>query len=147
MPAYLLSQSDDSDPGGRLTGHTAQTEPQEAIDEATAESQDRALAVVQRLLQERGIRSRCHHTIGLRLYANRVDGVTWPDQAPLRSWTGRYPPELTVLGSQDRCEATVTVDARSGCYLVSLCDDPGVQAVEPEQPEKVVDLILAADPE
>ncbi|MGW4421160.1 hypothetical protein [Streptosporangium sp. NPDC004631] len=116
------------------------------VDEATAESQDRALAVVQRLLQERGIRARCHHTIGLGLYANRMDGVVWPDRPALRSWTERYPPELIVSGSRGWREATVTVGPRPGCYLVCLRDAPDPRTVGEERPEKVVELILAAGP-
>lgn len=117
------------------------------VDEATAENQDRALAVVQRLLQERGIRARCHHTIGLGLYANRMDGVVWPDRPALRSWLERYPPELIVTDPRGREEATVTIGPRSGCYLVCLRDDPEPRTVGEERPEGVVELILAAGPE
>ncbi|MGW4421982.1 hypothetical protein [Streptosporangium sp. NPDC004631] len=123
------------------------TKQDETVTEATAEKQDRALAVVQRLLQERGIRSRCHHTIGLRLHANRMDGVVWPDRPALRSWLERYPPELIVTGPPSRGEATVTIGPRSGCYLVCLRDAPGPRTVGEERPEKVVELILVAGPE
>ncbi|WP_440073807.1 hypothetical protein [Streptosporangium sp. OZ121] len=112
------------------------------VDEATVESHDRALAVVQRLLIERGIRAHRHHTISLGLFANSA--VAWPDQPPLRSWMERHPPELTVKGPQGWCEATVTMGPRSGCYLVSIRNGADLQTVRQEHPEKVVDLILAA---
>ncbi|MET8340271.1 hypothetical protein [Streptosporangium canum] len=63
----------------------------------------------------------------------------------MQSWTRRYPPELTVTGSQGWCDATVTVGPRSGCYLVSLRNGSDLQKVRGEQPEKVVDLILAVE--
>ncbi|MEU3168734.1 hypothetical protein [Streptosporangium sp. NPDC006930] len=113
-----------------------------AVDEATVESHDKALAVVQRLLTERGIRAHRHHTISLGLFADSE--AAWPDQPPLRSWMERYPPELTVKGPQGWCVATVTVGARSGSYLVSLRDGAGLQAVRSEHPEQVVALIVAA---
>jgi hypothetical protein len=112
------------------------------VDEATVEIHDKALAVVQRLLTERGIRAHRHHTISLGLFANSA--AAWPDQPPLRSWMERHPPELTVKGPQGWCEATVTMGARSGSYLVSLRNGSDLQAVRSEHPEKVVDLILAA---
>ncbi|MEU4535709.1 hypothetical protein AB0G15_12690 [Streptosporangium sp. NPDC023825] len=113
-----------------------------AVDEATVESHDKALAVVQRLLTERGIRAHRHHTISLGLFANSA--AAWPDQPPLRSWMERHPPELTVKGSHGCRVATVTMGVRSGSYLVSLCDDSGPRAVRSEHPEQVVALILAA---
>ncbi|WP_433363065.1 hypothetical protein [Streptosporangium sp. CA-115845] len=113
-----------------------------AVDEATVEIHDRALAVVQRLLNARGIRAHCHHTISLGLFANSA--AAWPDQPPLRSWMERHPPELTVKGPQGWRVATVTVGARSGSYLVSLRDGADLQAVRSEHPEKVVALIVAA---
>jgi hypothetical protein len=85
------------------------------VDEAAVEIHDKALAVVQRLLTERGIRAHRHHTISLGLFANRA--AAWPDQPPLRSWMERHPPELTVKGPQGWCEATVTMGPRSGSYL------------------------------
>ncbi|MDP9864771.1 MULTISPECIES: hypothetical protein [Streptosporangium] len=123
-----------------MTQHTATAESPKAIDEATAESQDKALAVVQRLLKERGIRARCHHTISLGLFANRADEVTWPNR-PLRCWLDRHPPELAVIGSQGGYDVTVTMGPRSGSYLVSRRTDPEPQVVRREHPEKVVDLI------
>ncbi|MFI6800744.1 hypothetical protein [Streptosporangium canum] len=113
------------------------------VDEVTAEKQDKALAVVQRLLRERGIRARCHHTIALGLIS---DGeAPWPDPSSMQSWMKRYPPELTVTGSQGWCDATVTVGPRSGYYLVSLRNGSDLQKVRGEYPEKVVDLILAVE--
>lgn len=111
------------------------------IDETAAENQDRALAVVQQLLKERGVRARCHHTINLRLLASRVEETNWPDRPVLRSWLERYPPELEVIGPQGWREATVTMGPRSGFYLVSLRAGPGLQKVGREHPEKVADLI------
>lgn len=124
--------------------HTAPIGSAETIDEATADLHDTALAVVQRLLRERGVRARCHHRIGLGLYANRMDGVVWPDRSPLRSWMERHPPELVVIGSRGLRVVTVTVGARSGCYLVALHDGSDLQAVRREWPERVVELVLAA---
>ncbi|MDP9866354.1 MULTISPECIES: hypothetical protein [Streptosporangium] len=113
------------------------------VDEVTAEEQDKALAVVQRLLRERGIRARCHHKITLGLIS---DGeAPWPDRASMQSWLKRYSPELVVTGSQGWCDATVSVGPRSGCYLVALRDESGLQKVRGEHPEKVVDLILAVE--
>ncbi|GAA4235325.1 hypothetical protein FHR32_006740 [Streptosporangium album] len=111
------------------------------VDEATAEIQDKALAVVQRLLKDRGIHARCHHTISLGLFASRE--AAWPDKPPLRSWMDRYPPELAVAGPQGWRDATVTVGPRSGHYLVSLRNGPDLQKVRSDRPEKVVDLILS----
>lgn len=114
------------------------------VDDATAENQDKALAVVQRLLKAKGVRARRHHTISLGLFASRVDAMAWPDGPVLRSWLKRYPPELTVTGPQGWCEARVTVGARSGCYLVCLRNGPELRKVGGKQPEKVVDLIMRA---
>ncbi|MEV6158666.1 hypothetical protein AB0L53_50905 [Nonomuraea sp. NPDC052129] len=111
------------------------------VDDTTAESQDRALAVIQRLLTERGIRVRRHHTISLGLFTNRTDEATWLNR-PLRSWLHRYPPELAVVGPQGRFDVTVAMGPRSGSYLVSLPSDPEPQIVKSECPEKVVDLIV-----
>ncbi|WP_440069777.1 hypothetical protein [Streptosporangium sp. OZ121] len=113
-----------------------------AVDEATVETHDKALAVVQRLLNERGIRAHRHHTISLGLFANSA--AAWPDQPPLRSWMERHPPELTVKGPQGWRMATVTMGPRSGSYLVSLRDSSDLQAVRSEHPEQVVALIVAA---
>ncbi|MGJ6970036.1 hypothetical protein ACSDR0_50095 [Streptosporangium sp. G11] len=115
----------------------------EVINDATAESQDRALAVVQRLLTEHGIRAHRHNTISLGLYGNHVDLPTWPNRPDSRTWVKRHPPELTVKGPQGWRDVTVTVGPRSGCYLVSIRNGSDLQAVGQGQPEKVVDLILA----
>ncbi|MER6173061.1 hypothetical protein [Streptosporangium sp. NPDC001681] len=114
----------------------------EMIDEATANRHDRALAVVQRLLVERGIRAHRHHTISLG-FADRTDAPTWPGLSAPRSWTKRHPPELVVIDSQGRRDATVTIGPRSGCYLVSVRDGPDLQAFRQEQPQNVVHLIIA----
>ncbi|MFF3444594.1 hypothetical protein [Streptosporangium sp. NPDC002721] len=116
----------------------------EVITDAAAESQDRALAVVQRLLTEHGIRAHRHNTISLGLYGNHVDLPTWPNRPDSRTWMKRHPPELAVIGPQGWRDITVTVGPRSGCYLVSIRNGPELEAVGQEQPEKVVDLILAA---
>ncbi|WP_436757755.1 hypothetical protein [Streptosporangium sp. V21-05] len=116
----------------------------EVITDATAESQDRALAVVHRLLTEHGIRAHRHNTISLGLYGNHVDLPTWPNRPDSRTWVKRHPPELAVIGPQGRRDVTVTMESRSGCYLVSIRNGPDLQAVGQEQPGKVVDLILAA---
>ncbi|MEU4836571.1 hypothetical protein [Streptosporangium sp. NPDC023615] len=112
-----------------------------AVDEATAETQDRALAVVQRLLQQRGIRAHRHNTVSLELIADRE--IPWPDQISVSSVIERRPPELAVISSRGRRDITVTVGQRSGCYLVSVPGGIGLEVVRRGQPERVVDLILA----
>ncbi|GAA4192822.1 hypothetical protein GCM10022252_34840 [Streptosporangium oxazolinicum] len=114
------------------------------ITDATAESQERALAVVHRLLTEHGIRAHRHTTISLGLYGNHVNLPTWPNRPDSRTWVKRHPPELTVIGSLGRRDITVTMGPRSGCYLVSFRNGADLRTVRQEQPEKVVDLILAA---
>ncbi|WP_371783276.1 hypothetical protein [Streptosporangium subroseum] len=115
-----------------------------AVDEVAAGNQDKALAVVQRLLKKRGIRARCHHRISLGLFAAREDEAGRPDELSLRSWMDRYPPELAVFGSQGWRDATVMVGPRSVCYLVAVRGDTGAEMIRCEDPVKVVDLILAA---
>lgn len=110
-----------------------------AVDEATVELHDKALAVVQRLLIERGIRAHRHHTISLGLFANSA--AAWPDQPPLRSWMERHPPELAVIGPQGGCSVTVTMGPLPGSYLVTRHSNPNPQIIRIERPEKVVDLI------
>ncbi|MEV6866289.1 hypothetical protein AB0M44_35505 [Streptosporangium subroseum] len=127
-----------------MTQSAIPAESPEVIDEATAECHDRALAVVQGLLIERGIRAHRHNTISLGLYGSHLDFPTWPNRPAFRSWMNRHPPELTVIGPQGWRDVTVTMGLRSGCYLVSIRNGPDLQAVRPEQPEKVVALILAA---
>ncbi|GAT69113.1 hypothetical protein PS9374_04783 [Planomonospora sphaerica] len=116
------------------------------VDETTAERQDRALAVVQRLLRERGIRARCQHTISLGLFADRAAGHSWPDRPMRRYWVDHFPPELAVLGPQGECDATVTVDSCSG-YLVWLRTASGLQPFRNDDPHLVVNLITALWPE
>lgn len=109
------------------------------VDETTVQIQDEALAVVQRLLTERGIRAHRHHTISLGLFT--IPETAWPDRSPLRSWMNRYPPELAVIGSQGR-DATVTIGACSSCYLVSVRGN-ATETVRCDEPERVLDLVLA----
>ncbi|WP_329428871.1 hypothetical protein OG339_06355 [Streptosporangium sp. NBC_01495] len=54
----------------------------------------------------------------------------------------RYAPELVVHSDAGRV-ATVTMGARSGCYLVSL---PGSDLQTVREPQQVADLILTARP-
>ncbi|MER5645567.1 hypothetical protein [Streptosporangium sp. NPDC002524] len=110
------------------------------VDEATVQAQDEALAVVQRLLTERGIRAHRHHTISLGLFA--TPEVVRPDRPPLRSWMNRYPPELAVIGFEGRRDATVRIGACSGCYLVAVRGGD-TETVRCDEPERVLDLILA----
>ncbi|WP_329087348.1 hypothetical protein [Streptosporangium sp. NBC_01469] len=118
------------------------------VDEATAERHDRALAVVQRLLIERGIRAHRHHPISLGVFAAQPGAPTQPG-APartggpaFRSRADRHPPELAVI-AQGRRAATVTIGPRSGCYLVSVRrGGPNLHAVGREQPHRVVELIV-----
>lgn len=114
-----------------------------AVTEAAAERQDRALAVVQRLLKERGIPSRRDHRISLGLFANRVD-LVWPDRTVPRSWARRYPPELVVTDSQGRLTATVTIERRSGRYLLALHGGLDSEPVRTHEAGKVVVLITQA---
>ncbi|MEU3165478.1 hypothetical protein [Streptosporangium sp. NPDC006930] len=107
--------------------------------DATAERHDKALAVVQRLLREKGVRSYSVHAVTLKLGES---GDRWP----LGQQTRRTP-HLVAHDLDGREVAKVTVGSRSGCYLVSL---PPVelmpQLVNADQPHAVVDLILAALP-
>ncbi|MEU0518900.1 hypothetical protein [Streptosporangium sp. NPDC006007] len=114
-----------------------------AVTEAVAERQDEALTVVQRLLKERGIRSRRDHRISLGLFANRED-LVWPDRTAPRSWMRRYPPELVVTDPQGRCTATVTIERRSDRYLLALRGGPDSEPVRAHEAGKVVALITQA---
>lgn len=114
-----------------------------AVTEVTAERQDRALAVVQRLLRRLDIRSRRVHRIGLGLFANRVD-LVWPDRTVPRSWTRRYPPELVVTGPQGQLTATVTIERRSGYYLLALHGGFDSEPVRTQEAGKVAALIAQA---
>ncbi|WP_326645276.1 hypothetical protein OG884_12670 [Streptosporangium sp. NBC_01755] len=106
--------------------------------DATAEKHDAALAVVQRLLKVQGVHSYAVHTIALKPAEN---GKPWP-----LSQRTRYAPELVVHGEAGWLTASVSIGTRSGCYLVSLRNGPGLQTVRREQPEKVVNLVLGAQP-
>lgn len=122
--------------GARLpAAHASRTVVEECSD-TTAERHDRALAVVQRLLKVHGVRSYAIHTIALKLSGD--DGRPIPLGKPKL-----YAPELVVHGNAGRV-ATVTMGARSGCYLISLRGDPDPQTVR--EPQQVADLILTARP-
>lgn len=99
-------------------GDSRATRPR--LGEGAVERQDRALAVVQRLLRERGIRSRCYHTISLGLSAVREDKAGSAVASGPSFWLERFPPELVVTGPQGWREATVTIGDRSSAYLLSL---------------------------
>ncbi|GAA4195553.1 hypothetical protein GCM10022252_41580 [Streptosporangium oxazolinicum] len=111
------------------------------VDEAVVENHDRALAVVQRLLRQHGIRAHRHHTISLGLVADRA--AQWPDQPPVKSSIERHPPVLSVRGLHGWPGVTVTIGERSGCYLVSVGNGTAVEMVRRDQPEKVLGVILA----
>lgn len=113
------------------------------VTETTAEKQDRALAAVQRLLKQVGIRSRRDHKISLGLFTHRVNPA-WPDSADLRSWTRRYPPELVVTDSQGKLTATVTIERRSGAYLLVLHGTHDREPVRAHEAEKAAVLITSA---
>lgn len=108
------------------------------ISDATAEKYDGALAAVQRLLKIRGVRSYVVHTIVLRLFS---DGRPFP-----LGQCERHAPELVVRSDAGWVASTVTVGPRSGCYLVSIPNGPDLQTVRSGHPEKVANLILAAQP-
>ncbi|MEV6866976.1 hypothetical protein AB0M44_39040 [Streptosporangium subroseum] len=106
------------------------------VSDARAEEHDRALAVVQRLLKDRGVRSFTVHTYGLKLFG---------DARPLsRGGLRRLAPELVVHRHAGWTVATVSVGSRSGSYLVSISNDPDLRTVR--EPQQVADLILAARP-
>lgn len=106
------------------------------VSDAMAEKHDAALAVVQRLLGVRGVRSCLVHTITLRLFG---DGRPFP-----RGGLGRYAPELVVRSGAGWVVAAVSVGSRSGCFLVSMRDGRDIETVPSGDPEKVADLILSA---
>ncbi|MGW4426261.1 hypothetical protein [Streptosporangium sp. NPDC004631] len=113
-------------------------------DETTVDRQSKALIVVQRLLQKRGIRVRLDHTISLGLFAGRPDTTQWPDKPPVRSWLIRRPPELVVIDSVGRRQATVIMGPRTECYVISLPASPAPQTISRAEPEQVVVLIARA---
>ncbi|WP_371783808.1 hypothetical protein [Streptosporangium subroseum] len=108
----------------------------EEVSDAMAEKHDTALAVVQRLLSVRGVRSCVVHTIALRLFG---DGRPFP-----RGSLGRYAPELVVRSHAGWVVATVSVESRSGCFLVSMRDGRDIETAPAGDPEKVANLILSA---
>lgn len=112
-----------------------------AADEATVEGQDKALTVVQRLLWKRGIHARRDHTISLGLFASRPAIAQWPDKPPARSWLVRLPPELVVIDSAGRRQATVTMGPHAECYLVSLPTRPEPHSVSRTRPQQAVALV------
>ncbi|GAA4188332.1 hypothetical protein GCM10022252_23420 [Streptosporangium oxazolinicum] len=112
----------------------AEKHEEPGISEAREEKYNDALADVQRLLRDYGVRSCAIRTFGLRLSDKRGRPIQLGE-------TKRYVPELVVHGAAGRV-ATVTMGPRSGCYLVSLREDPDPQAVR--EPRQVADLILAA---
>ncbi|MDP9848662.1 hypothetical protein [Streptosporangium lutulentum] len=99
---------------------------------------DRDLAVVQRLLKAREVRSRVVHTVDLKLFG---DGRPYPLGHHIL-----HAPELTVHDAAGSAAATVTMGPRSGCYLVSLRNGSDPQTVRRERPERVANLICAAQP-
>ncbi|MFF3441538.1 hypothetical protein [Streptosporangium sp. NPDC002721] len=124
-----------------MTRRAVRAESRGMVDEATMARHDRALAVVQRLLIERGIRAHRHHTINLGIFTTRPGAPSGPGRPGFRSRTDRHPPELTVI-AQGRRAATVTIGPRSGCYLVSVRSGLNLHAVRREQPHMVVELIV-----
>ncbi|WP_371784664.1 hypothetical protein [Streptosporangium subroseum] len=112
--------------------HTRGHEDEEVTD-SMAEKHDKALAVVQRLLSVRGVRSYVVHTISLKIFG---DGRPYP-----LGQRGRFAPELVVAGPPG-WRATVIVGSRSGCYLVSIRNGPDLQTVR--EPQRVADLLLTA---
>ncbi|GAA4192544.1 hypothetical protein GCM10022252_34100 [Streptosporangium oxazolinicum] len=115
----------------------AEERAEEAISDETAEKHDRALGVVQRLLNAKGVPSYAVHTIVLKLSEG---GKPWA----LGQCTRRVP-HLIAHKRDGREVASVTVGPRSGCYVVSLLTvGVAAQLVNADQPHAVVDLILAA---
>ncbi|MBB2913163.1 hypothetical protein FHS43_004461 [Streptosporangium becharense] len=115
-----------------------------AVDETAVWMHDGALAVVQRLLNERGIRAWLQHTLKLELRADREADYAWPDAPPLRIHLERYAPELVVTGAAGAREATIVVGPDAAFYLVLLrCGS--LHTVESQHPEQVADLITAAE--
>ncbi|MEV6862360.1 hypothetical protein AB0M44_15360 [Streptosporangium subroseum] len=122
------------------TGRTAEARTEghedDEVTAATAEKYGRALAEVRRLLGVRGIRSFVVHTHSLKLFG---DGRPLP-----RGSLGRHAPELVVRSRAGWTVATVTMGPRSGSYLISMRDGRDIETVPAENPERVANLILAA---
>ncbi|MEV6868374.1 hypothetical protein AB0M44_46270 [Streptosporangium subroseum] len=110
----------------------------EECNDATAEKHDRALAAVHRLLKVRGVRPYIVHLHRLSLFG---DGRPLPP-----GQHQRYTPELVVHSDAGWVIAVVTMGSRSGCYMVSIPRGPGIETVPSERPERVADLVLAAQP-
>ncbi|WP_371785311.1 hypothetical protein [Streptosporangium subroseum] len=108
---------------------------EEFVTEKTAERHDLALAVVQRMLRVRGVRSYVAHTIDLKL---STDGRPIP-----LGRLQRHVPELVVHGNAGWVVAAASVGPRSGSYLVSVRDGRDLATVPSENPEKVANLILS----
>ncbi|MEV4753269.1 hypothetical protein ACFPKZ_13385 [Streptosporangium amethystogenes subsp. fukuiense] len=109
----------------------------EECSDATAEKHAGALGAVQQLLKVEGVHSYAVHTIGLKLSGEEGRPI-------LLGKPKLYAPELVVCGGAGSVTATVTMGARSGCYLVSLRDGPDLQTVR--EPQQVANLILTARP-
>jgi hypothetical protein len=110
----------------------------EECSDKTADKHDRALAVVQRVLKARGVRSYVIHLHSLSLFG---DGRPFP-----LGKRRRYTPELVIHGDTGWVIAAVTMGSRSGCYMVSMPRGSGVETVPSERPERVANLVLAALP-
>lgn len=121
--------------GQTATPPHTKVQEDEGITESTAEQHDLALAVVQRLLKARGVRTRCLHRINLKLFG---DGRPFP-----LGERRRYVPELVVHDGTGRADAVVSMDRQSGRYLVSR-PSAGAErrAVDADQPQAVVDMVL-----
>ncbi|MGW4424708.1 hypothetical protein [Streptosporangium sp. NPDC004631] len=122
--------------GQTATPPHTEVQEDEGVTELTAEQHDRALAVVQRLLKARGVRARCHHRIGLKLFG---DGRPF-----LLGERRQYLPELVVYSGAGRKSAVISMDRQSSHYLISH-PTFGVErrTVNADQPQAVVEVILA----
>jgi hypothetical protein len=110
----------------------------EECNSATAEKHDRASATVQRVLKARGARSYIVHMHSLKLFG---DGRPLP-----LGQLKRYTPELVIHSDAGWVIAVVTIGPRSGCYMVSIPRGPGIETVPSDRPERVANLVLAAQP-
>ncbi|WP_440100002.1 hypothetical protein [Streptosporangium sp. H16] len=126
-------------PAQTATETSAEERTHPEVSAFVAETHDKALAVVQQLLKVKDVHTHAVHAIALK---SDEDDKPWPP-----TQRTRRAPELVAHSRQGWEVATVTVGPRSGCYVVSL---PAVgvtaQLVNANQPQAVVDLILAALP-
>ncbi|WP_371780079.1 hypothetical protein [Streptosporangium subroseum] len=122
-------------PGRTATESRTRGHEDDEVSDSTAKKHDAALAIVQRLLSVRGVRSFVIHTITLKLFG---DG-----RPLLRGSRGRYAPELVVRSGGGWVVATVSVGARSGSFLVSMRDSRDIEMMPSGDPEKVANLILS----